>query len=183
MKPSRLLMLCCTMLIMNGIHAQTPVPTADQVMKNACQKATRENKKLLLIFHASWCGWCKKMDRSLDDEACKKFFDDNFVIEHLTVQEGPEKKNLENKGAEELMNKYNGKGQGLPYWVVLDNTGKLLFDSQQRKKQADGSITGSNMGCPASDDEVKAFIYILKQATSLKDDELGIIAKRFLLNQ
>jgi thioredoxin-related protein len=185
MKAHRSLLLCCMMLAMSGVHAQADIPTAGEVMKKTYQNAVKENKKVLLIFHASWCGWCRKMDSALNDPSCKKFFDDNFVITHLVVLESADKKKLENKGADKLMVKYNydEKDQGIPYWVILDNTGKLLFDCLARTKRVDGTVKSSNIGCPASEFEVKTFIDILKQTTPLKEDQLSIIAKRFRLNQ
>jgi thioredoxin-related protein len=159
----------------------TPPPAAQTIIDGVCKKAVKENKKVLLIFHASWCGWCHKMDTALNDASCKPFFDKNYVIEHLTVQESPGKKNLENPGAEALLEKFNGKNQGIPYWVILDKDGKLLFDSQMRSAGTEG--TGSNIGCPASEEEVKAFIKILQQTSSLTDAELKIIAERFAKNK
>jgi thioredoxin-related protein len=156
-------------------------PAAQTVIDAACKKAGTENKKVLLIFHASWCGWCHKMDTALNDLSCKLFFEKNYVIEHLTVQESPGKKNLENPGAEALLGKFNGKNQGIPYWVILDKDGKLLFDSQMRSAGKEG--TGSNIGCPAREDEVEAFIKILKQTSPLTDAELKIIAERFAKNK
>jgi thioredoxin-related protein len=47
-------------LIIGSVVAQTPVPTASTVLSAAYKKAGDENKSILLIFHASWCGWCKK---------------------------------------------------------------------------------------------------------------------------
>lgn len=182
MKQVRFLATCILLLAVSTIYAQKTPAGADEVMKKAYQAAAKSNKKVLLIFHASWCGWCHKMDSSLNDISCKKFFNDNFIITHLTVLESKDKKNLENPGAEVLMEKLNGKEQGLPYWVILDKDGKLLFDSQIRKSQADGTLKGSNVGCPASNEEVKYFINVLRQTTSLTANELAIISKRFLLN-
>lgn len=166
----------------NG-NAQTKTPAADKVIQLAGAKAEKENKKVLLIFHASWCGWCHKMDASLNDPAVKKYFDDNFVIEHLTVDESKEKKDLENPGGDAVKIKYGGKEQGLPYWVVLDAKGGLLFDSKIRSKGADGKITAQNIGCPASEEEVAAFIDILKKTTKLDKKELDKIAARFSKNK
>lgn len=178
--------VCLTSLVLMFsifIFAQEPVLSAKAVMKTTCEKAALENKKVLLIFHASWCGWCKKMDKSLNDETCKAFFDKYFIIEHLTVQESKGKENLENPGAQELMDGWDGKEQGLPYWVILDKEGNLLFDSQIRKEQPDGNIKGSNMGCPASKEEVEYFINLLRKTTALNDDELQIIEKKFRENE
>jgi len=77
-------------------------PTADAVLKEARAKAAKENKKIMVIFHASWCGWCHKMDTSLNDPSVKDFFQKNYVITHLVISESKDKKSLENPGAEEL---------------------------------------------------------------------------------
>src|SRR5262245_46462193 len=60
-------------------------PSAETILKEAYQRAAKEKKNVMIIFHASWCGWCHKMDTAMNDVACKKFFTDNYVVEHLTV--------------------------------------------------------------------------------------------------
>ena len=68
-----------------SLFAQKAPASADEIMKEAFAVAKKQNKKVLVMFHASWCGWCHKMDTSLNDASVKKFFDDNFVIRHLVV--------------------------------------------------------------------------------------------------
>jgi thiol-disulfide isomerase/thioredoxin len=170
------------LLFTTGINAQK-VPSADQVMQEAYAKAVRENKNVLVMFHASWCGWCHKMDASLNDASVKKMFDDNFVITHLTVDEAKDKKNFENAGAMELRAKWNGTEQGLPYWVVLDKSGNLLADSQIRPAGADAKTKGSNVGCPASQEEVAHFISVLTKTAKLDENQLKVIAERFRANE
>ena len=123
------------------------------------------------------------MDTSLNDISVKRFFDDNFVITHITVLESKGKERLENPGGKEMMEKYNGKDQGLPYWVVLDKNYNLLFDSQVRTTAADGTVKGSNTGCPASQKEVDHFIDVLKKTTPLSASQLAVIADRFRKNE
>lgn len=162
--------------------AQPSPPAASEILNEAQSIAAKENKNVFIIFHASWCVWCHKMDTSMNDPACKKFFDDNFVIRHLVVSESPDKKNLENPGAEELKTKYHGKDQGIPYWLIFDQQGKLLADSKIRLA-GEGPEDGNNSGCPASEKEVAFFVKILKQTTNLTDQQLEIIAKRFRKNE
>src|ERR1700759_516773 len=88
-----------------GFAQTTPAPTAS-VLKEAYTKAASGNKKVILIFHASWCGWCKKMEASINDPSCAKFFDDNYVIAYLDVLESKGKENLENPGSLDLLKKY-----------------------------------------------------------------------------
>lgn len=163
------------------IKAQPAPASATEILKEAYELAAKENKNVFIMFHASWCGWCHKMDKSMNDESCKKFFDDNFVIRHLVVNESAGKKNLENPGAEELKIKYHGFGQGIPFWLVFDKNGKLLADSKMRK-EGDGPEKGDNTGCPANEKEVEYFISVLKKTTNLNSDQLEIIRKRFRKN-
>src|SRR5271154_1019564 len=116
-------------LCLFSARAQQSAFTADQIMKEAFETANQENKKVFIIFHASWCGWCHKMDSSMNDKTCHQFFDDNFVIRHLDVDEYKEdKKPLQNPGANELRTKYHGDSVGIPFWFILDKDGKLLAD-------------------------------------------------------
>src|SRR5690349_12440122 len=102
-------------------------PSADSVLQEAYAKAASENKNVFLIFHASWCIWCRKMDSAMNDPAIKKSFDKNYVIIHLTILESADKKSLENPGAIELYTKYAGpKGQGIPFWIIYDKNGNFL---------------------------------------------------------
>ncbi len=163
--------------------AQSP-QTADDILKTAFAKAKAEHKKVFVKFTASWCGWCKKMDASMHDATTAKFFDDNFVTVLLVVDENAANKALENPGAGAIRTKYNGDDtQGIPFWFILDHNGKLVADCYIRTKGEKASEKGSNIGCPASEEEVKAFTDILKKTTKLKDAELQIIHDRFRKNE
>jgi|RhiMetdeSRZDD1v2_1073273.scaffolds.fasta_scaffold03306_17 thiol-disulfide isomerase/thioredoxin len=159
--------------------AQAP-PTANTVMNLAMQRATREHKNVFIIFHASWCGWCHRMDSLMNSAECRKFFADNYVVEHLTVMESKDNKNLENAGGEEVLKKYNGEKQGIPFWLVFDAKGNLLADCQMRPDGAGLDTRGENTGCPATKEEVAHFIKVLKKTSSLKADQLAVIEKKFI---
>jgi len=163
--------------------AQAP-QTADEILKAAFANAEAEHKNIFVKFTASWCGWCKKMDASMHDPGTKKFFDENFVTVLLVVDESDANKSLENPGADAIRVKYNGdKNQGIPFWFILDDKGKLLGDCYIRNKGESASEKGSNSGCPANEEEVKAFINVLKQTTKLNEAELKIIYDRFRKNE
>ncbi|WP_448702297.1 thioredoxin family protein [Mucilaginibacter sp. AW1-3] len=163
--------------------AQTTLPTSESVLKQAYTQAAKENKKVLLIFHASWCGWCKKMEASLNDPSCKTMFDDNYVIATLDVLERPAKASLENPGSLDVLKKYKGEKSGLPFWLVLDANGKELADSQVRPAGASLDAPGESVGCPASEKEVAFFVGVLKATSKLNDEQLAVIAKRFAQNK
>ncbi len=161
------------------MQAQTKVPTAAEVLQTACKQATEQHKNVFVIFHASWCGWCKKMDASINNPECKKLFNDHYLIVHLTVHENGDKKDRENSGADEILQKINAFEEGIPVWLVYDKDGKLLSNSFM--ETADGKKF--NIGCPASKEEVAAFVKILKATSPLSDEALTTIAKVFRKNE
>ncbi|WP_158795862.1 thioredoxin family protein [Pedobacter sp. L105] len=161
----------------------TALPASESIMNDAYAKAAKEHKKVLLIFHASWCGWCKKMEASLNDPSCKKMIDDNYVIARLDVLEQPAKANLENPGSMEVMTKFGGEKSGLPFWLVLDTKGNVLANSLMPKDGAATATPADNVGCPATEKEVSFFDAILKKTSKLSDSEIKVIHSRFLLNQ
>lgn len=175
----RSLLLACLWLFTTAGFAQHVVPVANEVLTAACKKAAAEHKNILLIFHASWCGWCHKMDSSINNIACKNSFENHYIITHLTVHESEENKQQENKGAHEMLKQYNASDSGIPFWVVLDKDGHLLKDSFLKNANGSSSI----IGCPASEKEVSAFLQILRATSSLTDGELAVIAGIFRLNE
>lgn len=175
-------LLVISILAVGQLHAQEKPLSADAILKEAYATAAKEKKNVMILFHASWCGWCHKMDTSMNDPKVKNFFTDNYVIRHLVVLELPAKKDLENPGAADLLKKYKAEKLGIPYWLVFDKKGKLLFDSKL-KDEAGGTGAGAIIGCPASEKEVAAFIKILKGSSKLTDDQLAIIAARFRENE
>ena len=161
------------------VNAQEPAKSAEFILSDAYKQAAKEKKKVFVIFHASWCGWCHKMDDAMNDVSCKQLFAENYVICHLVVLESDKNKNLENPGAMDLLKKYHGDKQGIPFWLVLNKEGKLLADSQIRPAGASLDTMGENIGCPAKKEEVDAFLKVLKSTSSLSDTQLATIGKRF----
>lgn len=165
-----------------SLKAQMPAKAlpASEVINQAKTKASKENKKVFVIFHASWCVWCHKMDSAMNTPGIKSFFDKNFVITHLTVDESKDKKDLENPGANEMRTAWHGDNQGIPYWVILDLYGKALADS--RLIDANGK-PGNSVGCPAQPEEVDYFLSVLNKTSTPSPHEMELIKQRFLKNK
>jgi len=171
---SQFLIVLLSFVLATSTKAQQ-TPSADAVLQEAYAKAAKENKKIMVIFHASWCVWCHKMDSSLNDASVKDYFDKNYVITHLTINESANKKALENAGAMELKSEWGGaKIQSIPYWVILDKEGKVLADSQIE--------SGKNVGCPANEEEVQHFINVLKKTSLITNEQVASVEKRFREN-
>jgi len=165
--------LCFISLFTLAAFAQS-APNSGSVMAAAYKKAAKEHKNVIVIFHASWCGWCKKMDASMADPAVKKYFDDNYVTVHLDVQEKPADKKLQNPGADVFLAKYKGEKAGLPFFLIMDEKGTKLGDS---------FVGDANLGCPASPAEVDAFAALLRKTSKIDEEGLKAIITRFRQNE
>jgi len=168
MKISKVLML----FMLFAIQMNFAQEKADVVLNKALTQAKAENKNVLLVFHASWCGWCKLMEKNMNLPTTKSLFDENYVTAYLDVQERGEKKSLENPGGQELMNKYKGETAGLPFWLMLSPKGEVLADSFDAK--------GENIGSPASPEEVASFLVKLEKTSKLNKTELQTIQQVFV---
>ncbi len=113
-------------------------PSAAAVLNAAEAEAAREHKNVFLIFHASWCPWCHRLDALLNAPALKPFFDRNYVIAQIDGMEAPAQLGLENPGWKDMMATYSATNMGIPYWLFLDPKGNILatcrspFDSDRK---------------------------------------------------
>ncbi|MFN0082036.1 MAG: thioredoxin family protein [Ferruginibacter sp.] len=167
-----LLLVIVTVLFGLNSYGQE-IKTTEQILKTACEKAGKENKNVFVKFKASWCGWCKKMEASMNDITTKKYFDDNYVTVYLIVQESPANKMLETPGALRYMQTLKADAAGLPFFVIIDKKGKVLGDS---------FVNNQNLGCPTAPDEVASFISLIKKTSPIDETGLDAISKRFKLN-
>lgn len=165
-------------LALSSVYSQESPATAEEIMNKAKVIAAKENKDIFLMFHASWCGWCKKMDQSMNDEMCSDYFDNNFVTIHMVVKESAANKHLENPGAAELLASYGGDRSGIPFWLIFDSKGNLVADSFMENGERK-----SNIGCPAQDNEIEVFISKLKLAAEMSEEEEKSITERFRKNR
>lgn len=159
-----------TLTISSVLNAQS----ASEIMDKAYNQAKIENKNIFLIFHASWCGWCKKMENNMEDPSVKKYFDVNYVKTFITVEERGEKAKLNTPEGDLLLEKVGGKNQGLPYWVIIDENGNVLKDSK---------INGQNVGGPASEKEVDYLISVLEATSKNQKVDTEQIKNVFVLKK
>lgn len=162
--------LLVSFALLAGI-ASAEAPTAAKIMADATAQAKKEKKNVLVIFHASWCGWCHRLDDFLTKSEEGKLVSKGLVIVHLTVLESAAKKADENAGGVDLLKAWGGEKAGLPFMAILDTKGKLVVNSLMKDKEQ-----GSNTGYPAAKEEVAHFIKMLEVgAKKLTADDRGKI--------
>lgn len=144
-------------LLVLAAYALADTPSADVVLAKAKSEAARSGRNVLVIFHASWCGWCHKLDGVLESALIKPIIAKHFVTTHLTVMEDEKHKADENAGGGDLMKKEGGEGKGIPFIYVMNPKGKTLINSLM----GDGSVR-TNTGCPVEPNEIDHWMKMMK---------------------
>ncbi|MBX3120180.1 MAG: thioredoxin family protein [Fimbriimonadaceae bacterium] len=146
------------------------------VIDRACILAEKENKNVLIIYHASWCSWCKRLDAVLNQKDVAPIMGKYYVITHLDVlEQTPEGKKLENLGGYDLMKAQGGETAGLPFLVIMNPKQKVLLNSMM--KIADKEV---NMGCPYEQVEIENFLMMLrKTAPKITEPEIRVVWSAF----
>jgi thiol-disulfide isomerase/thioredoxin len=151
--------------------------SADAILKSASVRATASGKNILILFRASWCPWCRRLESVLlNDPNLGKLLASNYEIVRLNVREKPDKKMLENPGSGLVLFNWGGAGSGVPYIVIADPKLKKLTDSNRLPQQ-------KNIGYPESSEDIAAFGDMLKTtAPNLTGAELAQISTHLKQN-
>jgi thiol:disulfide interchange protein len=159
---------CCL-----GQSAGTSPEKTQNLVATALSNAASADKNVMVIFHASWCSWCKKLEAVLDKPDVHSTMDKYYVVVRLDVLERGDKKVLENPGGGEYMKELGGEKSGLPFYAFLNAKGEKLADSNVMPES-------SNIGYPGSKEESAAFAGLLKKtAPKMTEEELSGVMKYF----
>ncbi len=91
-----------------------------RIKKDAFQKALDENKKIFIDFYADWCSNCKKFQSlTLEDKNLNASL--NKAVLYKVYDTDPEFEEF----AKQI--DYSELKIGLPFFVILDKNGKLIF--------------------------------------------------------
>jgi thiol:disulfide interchange protein len=172
------LLILSMILIAPSMLGQTIKPdSAQAILKTAVTEARSSNKNVMLIFHATWCGWCKRLEAALNDTAIKPLIDKNYVVTMLDVKERGDKiQTNENPGGRALLSGFGGDTAGLPFIVFLNEKGGMIANSNVMPKE-------QNIGYPGSKEEIAAFVKLIKKtAPRMTRKKLVLIQKYFELH-
>jgi hypothetical protein len=132
-------------------------PHRCRLLASAQSRAAAEHKSVFLTFHASWCGWCTRLDKFIETPEIQPIVNKYFV----PVQEHGEKSALNNPGGEELLAKVGGKDSGLPFFAFLDGQGGMIVNSMRPDA---GQPSAANIGYPGEPQEIDWFMTMLGRA-------------------
>ncbi len=137
--------------------AQSVKPdSAQTILDIAVKQAAASHKTVLVMFNASWCSWCKRLDTAFVSTELHAMIDQHFVVTHIDVLERKEKiALLENPGGSALLKTWGGEKSGLPFLVFLNPAGNKAGDSNVMPEH-------QNIGYPGSKEEIAAFVLLLK---------------------
>jgi thioredoxin 1 len=97
---------------------------AHEEIKEAEEKATKEHKRLLLVFGANWCFDCHVLDLAFHGPELSPIVDANYEIVHVDL--GPD----EHKNADLVAQYEIPLNKGIPAMAVVDSDGKLIFSQK-----------------------------------------------------
>ena len=95
----------------------------ESLVAAALTKASAEHKRVILVFGANWCIWCRRLHSTFEGvPTVSKALDRSFVVVDIDVntRHGPKR----NAGVNTRYG--NPIAHGIPVLVVLDSDGKQL---------------------------------------------------------
>lgn len=103
---------------------QAPYREAMTLYEGALAQARAEDKQVFMHFGAPWCGWCHKLEDWMAREDVAPILGDNYVDLKIDVD-----RTVGDSGKDLLTRYRKAESGGIPWFVVLDETGKALIDS------------------------------------------------------
>lgn len=129
------LLLCSSLSLAQWPNAPLKIPAprpilyptdanAKQEIAQTIVQAGKENKRVILVFGANWCGDCYALDYAFHRPSISPLLDANFKVVHVDI--GENDKNLD------LAKKYQiDPEKGIPALAVLAPNGNLLHSTKE----------------------------------------------------
>lgn len=117
----------CVMSLLSGCdreskeqteHPYPDVQNVNQDIKNALTEKNKD-KRVLLVFGANWCPYCRRIDATLHQPGFASYLDNHYVT--IKVNVGKYNQNAD------ISERYNLKvRKGIPAMLVLDHSGTVV---------------------------------------------------------
>lgn len=92
-------------------------------IKEALEKASKDHKRVILVFGANWCFDCHVLDLAFHRPDVSPTLEKNFEVIHIDVGEGDKN--------QDLMEQYQvPMKRGIPGLAVLESDGRLLYSQK-----------------------------------------------------
>lgn len=89
----------------------------------ALARASAEHKRVIVVFGANWCIWCRRLHTTFETDATvSRILNDHFILVDVDVN----RRNGVPRNADAVARYGNPVRFGLPVLVVLDSDGKQL---------------------------------------------------------
>lgn len=139
-----------------GVAHAVPAPARDEFQRQV-SLASGEGKRLFLLFHASWCAYCRLFDMLLSDPQASAIVDREFKVFHMRALERTEQwKARQIAGADDMYRRFATPTSGLPFYVVFDGAGEPVVSSL-------APDSGVNIGFPIAKRDLDRFEKIIQQ--------------------
>lgn len=96
---------------------------AEEQIDQALTRARQENKRVVLLFGANWCPWCRRLHQAFSEApALRRALQQHFILVYVDANTRHDKK----RNAAVIERYGNPLRLGLPAMVVLDQDGTQL---------------------------------------------------------
>jgi thioredoxin-related protein len=117
-----------------GPDIYDPKAPAEKLVTDAIRRARSDDKRVLLLFGANWCPWCRRLHRALTQEpAVQARLRQKFVLVFIDANT----RNDKQRNAAVIAKYGNPLQYGLPVFVVLDRDGTQLTTRETASLAAD----------------------------------------------
>lgn len=118
-----------------GADIFDPKAPGEELVAGAVRQARSADKRILVLFGANWCPWCRRLHAALTKEpAIQARLRDKFIL----VFADANTRNDKNRNAALLERYGNPTLQfGLPVFVILDREGKQIGTRETASLAAD----------------------------------------------
>lgn len=111
-----------------------PKAKAEDLIEQAVTQATREEKRVLLLFGANWCPWCRRLHAALTkDAAVQARLKEKFILVFVDANT----RNDKQRNAAVIAKYGDPLQHGLPVFVVLKRDGKQIGTRETASLAAD----------------------------------------------